>query len=325
MKIPIAALLHTALCVTALSLGATVQAGDYPNQPIHVFVPFPPGSGVDIVTRLITAKMSISLGQPFVIDNRSGAGGTVGTAVAARAAADGYNLLAAPSSVAVSQSLYKNLPYRMEKDFRAIGMMASVPSILVVNPKIAVKTVAELTALAKSKPDGITFASTGNGTPPHLTGEMYAHDVGIQLRHVPYRGSPAALTDLMSGEVDMMFSNALSVLPQIQAGRLRALAITSAEPDPDLPDVPTMQAAGVPGFNTGTWFALLVPAKTSDDIIATLNKALNEALKSPDAQQALRQQGATGTPTTPAQADSFIRAESENFAKIIKMTGAQID
>jgi tripartite-type tricarboxylate transporter receptor subunit TctC len=234
-------------------------------------------------------------------------------------------LLAAPSSIAVSQSLYSNLPFQVEKDFRAVGMMASVPFILVVNPKVPAKTVAELTALAKARPGDLTFASTGNGSSPHLTAEMYAHDAGVKLRHVPYRGSSPAMTDLMSGEVDMMFANALSVLPQVKSGNLRALAITSARQDPDLPDVPTMQQAGVKGFDTGTWFAILAPAHTPDDVAAALNKALNDALKSPDVQQALRRQGATVQPGTPAQADAFIRSEIGKFANIVKISGTHID
>lgn len=325
MNIRIAAVLRATLCMAALASGAAAQAADYPTQPIHVIVPFPPGAGVDIVTRLVAAKLSTSLGQQLIVENRSGAGGNVGAATVARAAADGYTLLAAPSSIAVSQSLYTNLPFQVEKDFRAVGMMASVPFLLVVNTKVPARTVAELTALARSKPNGLTFASTGNGSSPHLTAEMYAHEAGVQLRHVPYRGTAPAMTDLMSGEVDMMFANALSVLPQVKTGRLRALAITSAKPDPDIPNVPTMQAAGVKDFDTGTWFSLLAPAQTPDDVVAKLNGALNAVLKSPDVQQALRQQGASVRYGTPAQADSFIHAEIGKFAKIIRTANIRID
>jgi tripartite-type tricarboxylate transporter receptor subunit TctC len=325
MNTRIGAMLRATLCMAALAFGTATQAAGYPTQPIHVIVPFPPGAGVDIVTRLVAAKLTTSLGQQFIVENRSGAGGNVGAGTVARAAADGYTILAAPSSIAVSQSLYTNLPFQVEKDFRAIGMMASVPFILVVNPKVPAKNVAELTALAKSKPGNLTFASTGNGSSPHLTAEMYAYDAGVQLRHVPYRGTAPAMTDLMSGEVDMMFANALSVLPQIKAGRLRALAITSAQPDPDMPDVPTMQAAGVKDFDTGTWFSLLAPAKTPDDVITKLNSALNEALKAPDVQNALRVQGASVQAGTPAQADTFIHAEIDKFAKVIKVANIHID
>jgi tripartite-type tricarboxylate transporter receptor subunit TctC len=325
MNTRIAAMACNALCVAAMAFGGVAQAAGYPTQPVHVVVPFPPGAGVDIVTRLIAAKLSTSLGQQFIVENRSGAGGNIGAGAVARSAADGYTLLAAPSSIAVSQSLYSNLPFEVEKDFRAVGMMASVPFILVVNPKVPVKTVAELTALAKAKPGDLTFASTGNGSSPHLTAEMYAHDAGVKLRHVPYRGSSPAMTDLMSGEVDMMFANALSVLPQVKSGNLHALAITSARQDPDLPDVPTMQQAGVKDFDTGTWFAILAPAHTPDEAVATLNSALNDALKSPDVQQALRRQGATVQPGTPAQADAFIRSEIGKFARIVKISGTHID
>ncbi|OZI62010.1 tripartite tricarboxylate transporter substrate binding protein [Bordetella genomosp. 11] len=325
MNTRIAALLRAALCMVFLACGAAAQAAGYPDQPIHVIVPFPPGAGVDIVTRLVAARLSTSLGQQLIVENRSGAGGNVGAATVARAAPDGYTLLAAPSSIAVSQSLYTNLPFRVEKDFRAIGMMASVPFLLVVNTKVPVTTVAQLTALAKSKPNSLTFASTGNGSSPHLTAEMYAHEAGVELRHVPYRGTAPAMTDLMSGEVDMMFANALSVLPQVKTGRLRALAITSARPDPDLPGVPTMQAAGVAGFDTGTWFSLLAPAGTPDDVVVKLNGALNAVLASPEVRQALRQQGAAVQSGTPAQADAFIHAETGKFAKIIQAANIHID
>ncbi|ARP83188.1 hypothetical protein CAL12_21785 [Bordetella genomosp. 8] len=321
----ITALLRAALCTAVLAAGAGAQAADYPTQPIHVIVPFPPGAGVDIVTRLVASKLSTSLGQQLIVENRSGAGGNVGAAAVARAAPDGYTLLAAPSSIAVSQSLYPNLPFQVEKDFRAVGMMASVPFLLVVNTKVPARTVAELTALARGKPNNLTFASTGNGSSPHLTAEMYAHDAGLQLRHVPYRGTAPAMTDLMSGEVDMMFANALSVIPQVKSGRLRALAITSARPDPDLPDVPTMQASGVKDFDTGTWFSLLAPAHTPDDVIARLNGALNAVLGSADVQQALRQQGASVQSGTPAQADSYIHGEIDKFAKIIQAANIHID
>jgi tripartite-type tricarboxylate transporter receptor subunit TctC len=325
MSARIAAMLRTVLCAAGLVFGTACQAAGYPSQPIHVIVPFPPGAGVDIVTRLVTAKLSTALGQQFIVENFSGAGGNVGAGMAARASADGYTLLAAPSSIAISQSLYAHLPFDVKKDFRAIGMMASVPFILVVNSKVPAKTVADLTALAKAKPGGLTFASTGNGSAPHLTAEMYAHEAQIDLRHVPYRGSAPAMTDLMSGQVDMMFANALSVLPQVQAGRLRALAITSDRQDPNLPDIPTMQQAGVNNFDTGTWFAFLAPAHTPDDVIKTLSHALNETLASPDVQHALRQQGATVQSSTPDQANAFIHSEVDKFARIIKISGTHIE
>jgi tripartite-type tricarboxylate transporter receptor subunit TctC len=325
MIIRIAAVLRVALCAALLGVASAPHAAGYPTQPIHVVVPFPPGAGVDIVTRLVTAKLSVEMGQQFIVENRSGAGGNVGAGTVARAAPDGYTLLAAPSSIAISQTLYTNLPFNVAKDFRAVAMMASVPFILVVNPKLPAQNVAQLVALAQAKPSSLTFASTGNGSAPHLSAEMFASATGVKLRHVPYRGSAPAMNDLMAGEVDMMFANALSVLPQVQAGRLRALAITSAQPDPDMPAIPTMQQAGVAGFETGTWFSLLAPAGTSDHIVQRLNRGVNKVLGTAEVQRALRQQGATAQTSTPAQADDFVRAEIGKFAQIIQASGTHID
>lgn len=325
MTTTIKALLHASLLSFCAATGLAAQAQTYPSKPVTVIVPFPPGAGVDIVTRLVMAKLATTLNQPFVIENRSGAGGNVGAAEAARAAPDGYTLLATPSSIAVSQTLYKNLPFSLEKDFRAVGMMASVPFILAVNPGVPAKSVADLVDLAKAKPDTLTFASTGNGSSPHLTAEMFKMDAKISLRHVPYRGSGPAMNDLMSGQVDMMFANALSVLPQIQSGRLRALAITSTAANPSVPGVPTMQQAGVAGFESETWFALLAPADTPAPVVERLNAELNRVMKMPDVQQTLAAQAATARSGTPAEVDAYIKKETARFAEIIKVSGTHIE
>ncbi|MFW7343211.1 tripartite tricarboxylate transporter substrate binding protein [Pollutimonas sp. H1-120] len=319
------ALLYAMLLASCSFAAVAAQAASYPSKPITVIVPFPPGAGVDIVTRLVTTKLSAALNQPFVIANRSGAGGTVGAAEAARAAPDGYTLLAAPSSIAVSQSLYKNLSFNLDKDFRAVGLMASVPFILVTNPKVPATSVKELIQLAKEKPDTLTFASTGNGSSPHLSAEMFQMDADIKLRHIPYRGSSPAMNDLTGGLVDMMFANALSVLPQIQSGRLRALAITSATPNPNVPGVPTMQEAGVAGYESETWFSLLAPAATPAPIVEQLNAELNRAMQLPDVQKTLASQAATARSGTPAEIDAYIKHETERFAKLIKASGTHIE
>jgi tripartite-type tricarboxylate transporter receptor subunit TctC len=314
------------LCATTgMAAQAQTQAQTYPTQPVHVIVPFPPGAGVDIVTRLVMAKLSVALGQPFIVENRSGAGGNVGAAEAARAAPDGYTLLAAPSSIAVSQSLYKNLSFNVAKDFKAVALLASVPFILVVNAKVPATSVTELIALAKSKPGSLTFGSTGNGSSPHLTAEMFKMGAQVDLRHVPYRGSAPALNDLMSGQIDMMFANALSVLPQVQAGRLKALAITSAEPNASAPGVPTMIQAGLPGFESETWFALLAPTGTPAPIIDRLNAEVTRIMQLPDVQKTLALQGATTRSGTPAQIDAYVKSEIEKFSKIVEASGTKID
>jgi tripartite-type tricarboxylate transporter receptor subunit TctC len=297
----------------------------YPVKPIKILVPFPPGAGVDIVTRLIANKLSLAMGQQFIIENRSGAGGNIGAAEAARAMPDGYTLLAAPSSIALSQSLFKNLPFNVEKDFRAVGLMASVPFVLVINPAIPAKSLPELITLAKSQAGELTYASTGNGSSPQLTAEMFKLQAQIDIRHVPYRGSAPALTDLISGQVTMMFANALSVLPYIQSGRLRALAITSLQTNASLPDIPTMSRAGLSGFESETWFVLLAPSGTPGDIIQSLNAKLVEVSQQVDTQNNLSKQGATTRIGSSAQADAFLKKEIDKFSKIIKNSGIKID
>ena len=301
------------------------KAQSYPTRPVKILVPFPPGAGVDIVTRLIANKLSLAMGQQFIIENRSGAGGNVGAAEAARAIPDGYTLLAAPSSIALSQSLFKNLPFNVEKDFRAVGLMASVPFVLVINPAVPAKSLPEFIALAKSQPGVLTYASTGNGSSPQLTAEMFKSQAQIDIRHVPYRGSAPALTDLISGQVTMMFANALSVLPHIQSGSLRALAVTGLQTNASFPDIPTMSKAGLPGFESETWFVLLAPAGTPSDMIQSLNTKLVEVSQQADTQNNLSKQGATTRVGSPAQADVFLKKEIDKFSKIIKNSGIQID
>lgn len=326
MTSKLAALARGALLLFCLSAALPAHAAPaYPTGPVRVVVPFPPGAGVDIVTRLVAAKLSQDMGQQFVIENRSGAGGNVGAGEAARAPHDGYTLLAAPSSLAIGKNLYKHLPFDIEKDFEPIAMMASVPFVLVVNSKVPAKSVSELIALAKAHPGKLSFASTGNGSSPQLTAEMFKMQAHIDMLHVPYRGSSPALTDMISGRVSMMFANALSALPQVKAGHLRALAITSAEPSPSAPGVPTMAQAGLPGFESETWFALMAPAGTPQPIVDRLNKAVNRVLQMPDVQKALRLQGATTRLETPAQVDAYIKGEIAKSAKIIKAADIHIN
>ncbi|MBU3615452.1 tripartite tricarboxylate transporter substrate binding protein [Polynucleobacter sp. Latsch14-2] len=314
-----------ALFIFLQLMSLEVGAQSYPTRPVKILVPFPPGAGVDIVTRLIANKLSLATGQQFIIENRSGAGGNVGAAEAARATPDGYTLLAAPSSIALSQSLFKNLPFNADKDFRAIGLMASVPFVLVVNPSVPAKTLPELISLAKSQPGVLTYASTGNGSSPQLTAEMFKSQAQIDIRHVPYRGSAPALTDLISGQVTMMFANALSVLPHVQSGSLRALAVTGLQTNASFPDLPTMAKAGLPGFESETWFILLAPTGTPNDIIQTLNARLVEVSQQADTQNNLSKQVATTKVGSPAQADAFLKKEIEKYSKIIKNSGIQID
>lgn len=312
-------------CILYPMMVSNAIAQGYPTKPVKIIVPFPPGAGVDIVTRLVATKLSLAVGQQFIIENRSGAGGNIGAAEAARAAPDGYTLLAAPSSIALSQSLYKNLSFNTEKDFKAVGLMASVPFVLVVNPTVPAKSLSELIALAKSKPGILTYASTGNGSSPQLTAEMFKAQAQVDIQHVPYRGSAPALNDLMAGQVSMMFANVLSVLPHIQSGSLRALAVTGLQSNASLPEIPTMSKAGLPNFESETWFALLTPTGTPNNIIQTLNVKLVEVTQQADTQSNLMKQGATPKTGSPAQVDAFLKSEIEKYNKIIKNSGIQID
>lgn len=312
-------------CILCPMIESNAIAQGYPTKPVKIIVPFPPGAGVDIVTRMVATKLSLSVGQQFIIENRSGAGGNIGAAEVARAVPDGYTLLAAPSSIALSQSLYKNLSFNVEKDFKAVGLMASVPFVLVVNPTVPAKSLSELIALAKSKPGILTYASTGNGSSPQLTAEMFKAQAQIDIQHVPYRGSAPALNDLMAGQVTMMFANVLSVLPHIQSGSLRAIAITGLQSNASLPEIPTMSKAGLPNFESETWFALLTPTGTPNNIIQTLNAKLVEITQQTDTQSNLMKQGASPKTGSPTQVDAFLKSEIEKYGKIIKNSGIQID
>ncbi len=250
----VASLLLAGLLAAAFAPAASGQ--NYPDKPVRVIVPFPPGAGVDIVTRLVAARLSESMGKPFVIENRSGMAGNLGAESVARANADGYTLLAAPSSIATSETLYQRLPFSLERDFEPVAMMASVPFLLVVSPSLPVKNVQELIAMAKARPDELTYASTGNGSSPHLTMEMFGLQAqNVALRHVPYRGTGPAIIDLLAGRVDIMFGNMLSVLPSATAGQLRGIAVSSTEPSPAAPDYPTVASQGSACFRkSATWF-----------------------------------------------------------------------
>jgi tripartite-type tricarboxylate transporter receptor subunit TctC len=279
---------------------------------------------VDIAVRLVAPKLTEALGQQFVADNRPGAGGNIGAELAARAAADGYTLLAAGAPAAISQTLYPTLRYDLLKDFEAIALVASVPSILVVHPSLPARSVRELIALARSKPGELTYASTGNGSTPHLTAEMLKMHSDIQIVHVPYKGTPAAVTDLVSGNVNFMFANSLSVLPHVQSGRLRALAISSAKRSPLSPNLPTV-AETYPGFESGTWYSFVAPSGTPQDIIARLNGVVVQALQMPDVRERFQAQGADLLSGTAQEAGAFIRSEVAKWGKVVKASGARVE
>ena len=315
---------RAALIAVAALACSTAAAQTYPAKPVRVIVPFPPGAGVDITTRLVTPKLADALGQQFIADNRPGAAGNIGAEIVARSPNDGYTLLAGGAPQAISQSLYPKLSYSLVKDFDPIAFMASVPFMLVVHPSLPVKTVKDLVALARSKRGELTYASTGSGSTPHLTAEILRSITGIDIVHVPYKGTPPAVTDLLAGNVTFMFANSLSVLPHVQSGRLRALAVTSARRGTTTPNLPTV-AETYPGFESGTWFALFAPAGTPRDVVVKLNSAVAKAVNMPDVRDKFVAQGAETMSGTPEQVAAYVRSEVAKWAKVVKASGAKVE
>jgi tripartite-type tricarboxylate transporter receptor subunit TctC len=306
--------------VIFLGLASTGYAQTYPDRPVRVIVPFPPGSGVDLVTRIVTPKLAESLGQQLVVDNRGGAGGIIGTELAAHAPNDGYHLYMGGAALTVTPLTSKvSYSYR---DFAPIARVASVPFVLVVTPALPVKSLAELVALARRQPGSLNYASTGNWTSPHLTMELFKNASGIDATHVPYKGSGPALTDLMGGHVNLFFCNMLSAMPQVTAGKLRALAVSSAQRSAVAPQVPTVAESGYPGFETVTWFGLLAPGGTPGAIIERLRGDTGKVLRRADVQAQLAREGASATfDQGPDDMLNYIKAETDKLGRIIKIIG----
>jgi tripartite-type tricarboxylate transporter receptor subunit TctC len=289
-------------------------------------VPFPPGGATDILARDVAQKLTEAWGQSVVVDNRPGAGGNIGSELVAKAPPDGYTLLMGTVGThAINASLYAKMPYDHIRDFAPVILVAGVPNVLVVNPALPVNTVAELIAYAKANPGKLNFASSGNGTSIHLSGELFKVMAGVQMTHVPYKGSAPAVADLISGQVQLMFDNLPPSLPQIKAGKLRALAVTSSTRAPALPDVPTMAEAGLPGFEASSWFGVLAPAGTPPAIVAKLNAEIARWLATPEAKERLSKQGADAAGGSPEDFVKHIAAETTKWAKVVKDSGAKVD
>ena len=310
------------IAIAALPCAALAQA--YPAKAVRIIVPFPPGSGADITTRLVAPRLGETLGQQFIVDNRAGAAGNIGAELAARSPADGYTLLTAPASTAISQTLYPKIAFDLVKDFEPLALMAGVPFMLVVHPSLPAKNVKDLVALAKAKPGQLTYGSTGSGSSPHLTTEMLKLQTGIDIVHVPYKGTPPAVTDLLSGNITFMFANALSVLPHVQTNRLRALAVSSAKRNPGTPNLPTV-AESYPGFESGTWFALLAPAGTPRDVVNRLNAAVSKVVQMPDVREKILAQGGEPLSGTPQQVGAYIKSEVAKWGKVVRASGAKVE
>jgi len=298
----------------------------YPTKPIRIVVPFPAGGTTDILARAVAQKLTETLGQSVVVDNRPGAGGNIGAELVAKSPPDGYTLLMGTVGThAINPSLYAKMPYDHVKDFVPVILVAGVPNVLVVNPSVPANSVQELIAYIKANPGKVNFASSGSGTSIHLSGELFKTMAGVSMTHVPYKGSTPALTDLMGGQVQLMFDNLPSSLPQIKAGKLRALAVTSAQRASALPDVPTVAEAGLPGFEASSWFGLLAPAGTPKDIVTKLNAEVAKWLATPEAREKLASQGAIAAGQSPDDFTRHIAAETAKWQKVVKESGAKVD
>lgn len=305
------------------SLAASTDKVAYPSRPVRFIVPFPPGGGTDIVGRVIGQKLADTLGQPFVIDNRAGAAGTLGSGIAAKASADGYTILLATASFAISATYYRNLPYDPVKDFAAVGLIASQPLALVVHPSVPAKSVKELIALAKAKPDVLNFASSSSGGITHLAGELFKSMTGIQIVHVPYKGSNPALTAVLAGQVHLMIGPVGPALPHIQSGKLRPLAMGSAQRSTLLPELPTVAESGVPGYEADTWYGMLAPHGAPAAVIRVLNQQIAAALKSKDVVERFAALGFEPASSTPARFAEYMRSEIAKWARTMKAAGVE--
>jgi len=308
-----------ALCALALALTGAAQAQvPYPTKPVHIIVPSAPGGGTDTVARLLGQQLAGAMGQPFVIDNRPGAGNVIGAQAAARSAPDGYTLLMAPSTVAINHIVKKNLPYDVLRDFVPITQMVSLPNVLVVTSSLPVRSVAEFVELAKQKPGELTFGSAGVGTAPHLAMELLMSAMEIRLSHVPYKGVAPALTDIIAGRVSGMAVNALSARRHVEAGTLRALIVTGSARTRDMPDVPTVAEAGYPKAQSFQWFGLLAPAGTPESIVAQIQVETARVLKTPEMQKRLATEGAEPVGSTPAEFATLIRQEMAKWGEVAR-------
>ena len=304
---------------------AFAQASAYPDKPIRFVVPYPPGGGTDVIARIVQDRLRAALGQPIVIDNRGGAGGSIGTEVVARSAPDGYTVLFTLSSHTINPAIFSKLTFDTARDFEPVGIVCSLPQILVANPQFPANTVQQLIAMAKEKPGSLSFASVGNGSPGHLAGEMMKIRTGTQLTHIPYRGGGPAVTDVVSGQVPLLWVSIPAAAQFVKQKQLKALAVSTVKRSAAFPDVPTMQEVGIADFEVDSWYAMFVPAKTPRAIVDRLNAALNTVLKEPEIREKLLAQGSEAVGGTPEQLGAVVNAELPKWAKLVKDAGIKAD
>lgn len=314
--------------LVAVSVAATAPAfaQQWPTKTITAVVPWPPGGPSDIAARPVSKGLSEALGKTVVVDNRGGAGGNLGSALVANAAPDGHTLLITSSApIVINPHVYSKMPFDPQKDFTPVTNLLRVPLVLVVNAAVPAKNLTELVALIKSQPGKVPYASSGNGTPQHLTGELFKTTAKLDMPHVPYKGSAGAINDVVAGHVSLMFDSTVAILPHIKSGRVRAIAVSGAQRSPQLPDVPTFAEAGLAGVESYAWYGMFVPAKTPKDVVAKINAETLKVMKGEEYQRVLKETGSEFVGDTPEHFAAFVKAESEKWGKIAKATGATVD
>lgn len=319
-------MIRVLLAGLSFAVAASAAAQGFPNKPIKLICPFPPAGAVDIASRAIANELTKTLGQTVTVENRPGAGGNLGAEAAARSAPDGYTLFMSTSGIqAINPALYAKMPVDVNKELASVAPLVSLNNVLVLHPSVKAGSVKDVIAMAKAQPGKINYASSGNGTSIHMSGAMFTHLAGLDMIHIPYKGSGPAVTDLLAGQVMMMFDNIPSSLPHIRSGKLKALATTGAKRDAALPDLPTIAEAGLPGYESGVWFGLMVPAATPKDIVARLNAEAVKGANAPDFQKRMKDLGYNIIPGTPEQMADMIKAEIARWTPIVKASGAKID
>ena len=311
--------------LAALFCSSPAQAQAYPNKPVRIVVGYPPGGAVDSIARVIGQPLTQAFGQQFIVENRAGACGIIGADVVAKSPPDGYTLIALAGTHAVNPSLYKKLPYDTERDFAPVSVVASSAYILVVHPSLPVKSVRELLAFARKNRGQVNYASSGNAGMPHLSGELFKVKSGIEMTHIPYKGSAAVTTAVLSGEVPIMFSNLISTMPQVQAGRLRALGITGPARLPAAPEIPTIAESGLPGYEVTGWYGIMAPANTPADIVNRLGAAIAKSLQSPEVLRRFAGEGIDPVGSTPEAFGKLVHADLVKWAEVVRISGARVD
>jgi tripartite-type tricarboxylate transporter receptor subunit TctC len=315
-----------ALCIGLGAIGSAFAQANYPTKPIRFIVPFPPGGGTDILSRLVANKLTETLGWQIVVDNRGGAGGSVGLQAAAQAVADGYTMvMGQTSNLAISPSLYSRLPYHPTRDFAPVSLVSASPIVLVVVAKSPHRKLGDIVAAAKAKPGHLTFGSPGSGTVAHLTGELFQRAAGIQWVHVPYKGAAQALPDLIGGRIDLYSSSLETAMPHMRAGTLRALAVTSLQRVPVVPDVPTVSESGYKGFEATTWFGILVPKGTPEAIVDRLAAEITKVLQLPEVKERMAASGGLLVKTGPKEFSALLHSEIQKWSRIVQESGARVD